>query len=233
MKIKQYQWGLVLVGIVMGLMLTVQYRSYKEINETPPIARVQALANEIKQKKEERSELQKKVNELREKLDKKATVQSDNTRTDLETFRILAGIKAVKGPGVEVTLNDSEVSLAPGQDPNLYVLHDEDVLKVLNELKAAGAEAIALNGVRLISTSEIRCIGPTILTNKNKRLPAPFSITAIGNPKTLENSLFMKGGVVDQLKIWGIQVDVRKKDNLQISEYTGPTTFEFAKSVQE
>ncbi|GAB6181894.1 DUF881 domain-containing protein [Desulfotomaculum defluvii] len=233
MKLKEYQWGLVVVGIVLGLMLTIQYRSYNDINETPPIARVQALANEIKEKKEERLVLEKRVNDLREKLDNKATNESVTIRSELETYRILAGIKAVSGPGVEVTLNDSDVPLAPGQDPNLYVLHDEDVLKVLNELKAAGAEAIALNGVRLTATSEIRCIGPTILTNKNKRLPAPFTITAIGNPKTLENSLFMKGGVVDQLRIWGIKVDVRKKDNLEIAEYTGSTTFEYAKSIQE
>lgn len=233
MKLKEYQWGLIVVGIVLGLMLTIQYRSYNDINETPPIARVQALSNEIKEKKEEQLLLQNRVQELRDRLDNKATVNSDTIRTELETYRIIAGNKAVGGPGVEVTLSDSDMPLAPGQDPNLYVLHDEDVLKVLNELKAAGAEAIALNGVRLIATSEIRCIGPTILTNKTKRLPAPFTITAIGNPKTLESSLFMKGGVVDQLKIWGIKADVRKKDNLEIAEYTGTTTFEYAASVEE
>jgi len=231
-KVEKYQWGIVLVGIVLGLMVSVQYRSYKDINETPPIARVQALSNEINQKREERNRLQQRVNELREKLDKKATV-SDINHSELETYRIIAGTKAVTGPGVEVTLNDSNVALPPGQDPNLYVLHDEDVLRVINELKAAGAEAMALNGVRLIATSEIRCIGPTILTNKNKRLPAPFTITAIGNPETLENSLFMKGGVVEQLKIWGIQVQVRKKASLEIAEYTGPTTFEYARPVEE
>ncbi|CCO08730.1 DUF881 domain-containing protein [Desulforamulus hydrothermalis] len=232
MKMEKYQWGIVLVGIVLGLMLSVQYRSYKDINETPPIARVQALSNEINQKKEERNRLQQRVNELREKLDKKASV-SDINRRELEIYRIIAGTKAVVGPGVEVTLNDSNVALPPGQDPNLFVLHDEDVLRVINELKAAGAEAIALNGVRLIATSEIRCIGPTILTNKNKRLPAPFTITAIGNPDTLENSLFMKGGVVEQLKIWGIQVQVRKKTGIEIAEYTGPTTFEYARPAVE
>lgn len=233
MKIKQYQWGVVLVAMVLGFMLTVQYRSSKEINENPPIARVQTLANEIKEKQEVRNLLQKRVAALREKLDKMATVQSNYTRVEMENYRILAGIKAVSGPGVEVTLSDSNVALPPGQDPNLYVLHDEDVLRVLNELKAAGAEAIALNGVRLTATSEIRCIGPTILTNKNKRLPAPFTITALGNPQTLENSLFMKGGVVDQLSIWGIQVQVRKQSNLEIAGYTGPASFEYARPVQE
>jgi uncharacterized protein YlxW (UPF0749 family) len=104
---------------------------------------------------------------------------------------------------------------------------------VLNELKAAGAEAIALNGVRLTATSEIRCIGPTILTNKNKRLPAPFTITAIGNAETLQNALFMKGGVVEQLKIWGIQVQSRKQSNLQIAGYSGATTFEYAAAVPD
>lgn len=232
MKLKEYQWGIVLVGLVLGLMLTMQYRSSNTLSETPPVARVQTLVNEIEQKREERDQLQQKVNSLREQLDKKATVQSDTTRVELEALRIIAGSKAVGGPGVEVSLKDSTVAPPAGQDPNLYVLHDEDVLRVINELKAAGAEAIALNGVRLIATSEIRCIGPTILTNKNKRLPAPFTITAIGNPETLENSLYMKGGVVEQLKIWGIQVQVRKKNYLEVPAYTGPTTFEYAQALE-
>lgn len=233
MKIKEYQWGVALVALALGLMLSVQYRYSKEINETPPIARVQALSNEIKQKREDRNLLQHRVQELREKLDKKARGQSQNLSKEMDTHRIIAGIQEVSGPGVEVTLSDSNVDLLPGQDPNLYVLHDEDVLRVLNELKAAGAEAIALNGVRLIATSEIRCIGPTILTNKNKRLPAPFSITAIGNGQTMENSLYMKGGVVEQLKIWGIQVQVRKKTNLEIPGYSGAITLEYAQPVNE
>lgn len=233
MKIKEYQWGLVVAGLVLGLMLTVQYRSSKELNETPPIARVQTLAQEINEKREERNLLQKRVNSLREKLDNKATGRSNTVRAELDTYRILAGTKAVTGPGVEVNLSDSNVALPPGQDPNLFVLHDEDVLRVLNELKAAGAEAIALNGVRLTATSEIRCIGPTILTNKTKRIPAPFTITAIGNPETLENSLLMKGGVVEQLKIWGIQVQVHKNDSIKIPSYTGTTTFEYAQPAMK
>nr|WP_315988771.1 DUF881 domain-containing protein [Desulforamulus aquiferis] len=85
----------------------------------------------------------------------------------------------------------------------------------------------------MIATSEIRCIGPTILTNKNKRLPAPFTIKAIGNPQTLENSLFMKGGVVEQLKIWGIQVQVRKQTNLDVPGFSGAISFDYAKPVAD
>lgn len=232
MKIKGYQLGIALVALALGLMLSIQYRFSKEINDTPPIARVQALTNEIREKREARNDLEKRVTELRQQLDKKATVQQDNLASEIETLRIIAGTQAVTGPGVEVTLNDSNVVLQPGQDPNLYVLHDEDVLRVLNELKAAGAEAISLNGVRLIATSEIRCIGPTILTNKNKRLPAPFTIKAVGNPQTLENSLLMKGGVVEQLKVWGIQVQVRKQTTLEVPGFSGAITYEYAKPVQ-
>ncbi len=233
MKIKQYPWGVALVALTLGLMLTVQYRSSKEINETPPIARVQTLSNEIKEKQEGRNLLQKRAQQLRERLDKKAASQSENLSEAMDTSRIIAGIQAVTGPGVEVTLNDSNVELSQGQDPNLYVVHDEDVLKVLNELKAAGAEAISLNGIRLIATSEIRCIGPTILTNKNKRIPAPFTIAAIGNPQTLEKSLYLKGGVVEQLKFWGIQVQVHKKANLEILGCAGVITLEYAQPVSE
>ena len=233
MKIKQYQWGVALVALALGLMLTVQYRYSKEINETPPIARVQTLSSEIKEKQAERDLLQQRVQQLREKLDKKAASESETLSEEMDTDRIIAGNQAVFGPGVEVTLSDSNIEVPAGQDPNFYVLHDEDVLRVLNELKAAGAEAISLNGVRLIATSEIRCIGPTILTNKNKRIPAPFTITAIGNSQTLENSLYMKGGVVEQLKFWGIQVKVVKKTNLEIPGYGGAITLEYAEPVKE
>ncbi|MBC7105932.1 MAG: DUF881 domain-containing protein, partial [Firmicutes bacterium] len=168
-----------LVGLLLGLMVAVQFRITRDIVGSVPVQRAQELSARVAAVRQEREALEGRVQSLREQLDA-VTAQPELAalRQELEQARILAGVVEVKGPGVEVTLNDSNQPVQPGQNPNLYVLHDEDVLKVLNELRAAGAEALAINGERLGPTSEIRCVGPTILTNRNKRLVPPFVITA-------------------------------------------------------
>ncbi len=155
-----------------------------------------------------------------------------NLKTRLDRVRAFAGFTELEGPGVKVTLNDSQETLKPGDDPNLYVLHDEDVIKVLNELKAAGAEAIAMNDHRVIVNTEIRCIGPTVLMNQTVRLSPPFVIKAIGDPDTLFNALKMKGGVMDSLKWWGIEVEVEKVTKMVIPPYEGGISFNYAEPVQ-
>ncbi|MBM7855218.1 uncharacterized protein YlxW (UPF0749 family) [Desulfohalotomaculum tongense] len=228
MKIKGYHWAIGLVAVLLGIMLAVQFQMNSSLQKNLSSERTEKLTQQIEQKKMALEKLQARVEEMRQKLDE-ATARPElgRLKVQLDKVGIMAGTVPVVGPGIEVTLNDSNVALQPGQNPNLYVLHDEDVLKVLNELKAAGAEALAINDQRLIATSEIRCIGPTILTNGNKRLAAPFVITAIGNPDTLYNALFMKGGVAEQLKDWGIQVSASKMNEVIISAYSGAISYEY------
>lgn len=216
----------------MGILLAVQYRVTREIQRTEPVQRATELAAQVNEAKAERDSLQGQVDSLRAELDKTmALPQTVDIMGELDRARIEAGVTELTGPGVEVTLNDSVVNLKPGQDPNLYVLHDEDVLRVFNELHAAGAEAISMNGQRLLATTEVRCTGPTVLLNKNKRLAPPYVITAIGNPDTLESSLKMKAGVVEILQFWGIQVTIKKLPQVVVPPYNGGTKFEYAKAA--
>lgn len=231
MKIKSYYGVLLLVGLIMGVILAVQFRVTNNIAENAPaLDRPIALAQELDKARESRDKLKDHVDELRGQLDKAvAGPELGRMKEELDRARAKAGITEMQGPGVKVTLNDSSNILQPGDNPNLYVLHDEDVLRILNELKAAGAEAISMNEQRIISTTEVRCIGPTILVNKNQRLSPPFVITATGKPDTLVNSLKMKGGVVDSLQFWGIQVDVKKVDEVIIPAYNGSLVFDYAR----
>lgn len=229
---KGYQWALAGVGLVLGIMLAFQFRVTSEINKTEPVQRTQLLANQVNQLKKDRDFLQGQVDSLREDFDRVSAGPRDSElKSELERARILAGVTELSGPGVEATLNDSNRNLKPGENPNLYVLHDEDVLRVLNELRAAGAEAISINGQRILAVTEVRCTGPTIVLNRDKRLAPPYVISAIGDPDTLESSIKMKGGVAETLQFWGIQVAVKKIPQVTVPAYSGGTRFEYAKAA--
>ncbi|MFZ5592172.1 MAG: DUF881 domain-containing protein [Bacillota bacterium] len=222
MRLKPLHFSALLVGLVMGLLFSVQFKLTRDIAQTQPVQRAKTMAGQLEQARSERDEWQKKVAGLRDELDHTLAPRAlGDLQAELEKARILAGNTPVVGPGLEVRLSDSNLAVKPGENPNLYVLHDEDVLKVINELKAAGAEALAINEQRLTATSEIRCIGPTILTNKSQRLSPPFVIYAIGNPETMLSALNMRGGVVESLRFWGIQVSMHKLDRITIPALAG------------
>ena len=147
---------------------------------------------------------------------------------NLDELKFLSCTVPLEGEGVIIKMDDSQREKNSGEDENLYVVHDDDVLRVINELKAAGAEAISINGQRLTATSEIRCAGPTISVN-NVRSSAPYEIKAIGEKKSLENSIKMRGGVEETLKVWGVRLDVEVSDKIFIPAYEGEISHKFAK----
>jgi len=232
--LKNIQWGVVLVALALGIMLSLQFRFADESARNLSVQRVQQLRAEIEREKAERDRLQERLQDLRRELDQvTANPGRSRLRSELDALRIQAGVTAVAGPGVEVTLNDSEAPLQPGQDPNFYVLHDEDLLKVINELRAAGAEALAINGERILATTEIRCNGPVVIVNRTRHLAAPFVVSAIGDPDTLVSALKMKGGVLDILSFWGIKSTVKAVPRVEIPAYSGAVSLQYARPKGE
>ncbi len=92
---------------------------------------------------------------------------------------MLAGLKEVQGPGLEVTLRDSTLRRAPSGDPNDLVIHEQDLQAIVNALWGGGAEAMAINGERITSESAVRCVGNTLLLHGSVYAP-PYRIKAIG-----------------------------------------------------
>ena len=218
------------IALSLGFTFALQFRTNTAAKQSLPLQQTQELAARLETAREENEALQNRVDKLRQQLDRVTdSFHLTTLHQELSKARIAAGMTELTGPGAEVTLSDSNKKIQPGENPNLYVLHDEDILKVINELKAAGAEAIALNGQRLLATSEIRCLGPTVLTNKNQRLTPPFIITAIGSPDNLVSALQMRGGVIDQLRFWEIQAAVKSMPNITIPAYPGRLRFDYAK----
>lgn len=141
------------------------------------------------------------------KLEKDTASRTSGTQAileDLNQTKFQAGLTAAEGPGIIITLNDSKkpmpigFSLPPGMAPP-NIIHDTDINQIVTELKIAGAEAIAINDQRLIADSSVRCVGPVVQVNEVAQSP-PYVIRAIGNPKTLPNSLTIPGGIADQMR---------------------------------
>src|SRR3954471_15073061 len=107
---------------------------------------------------------------------KSGAAELDST---LGRARMEAGVAGVKGPGMRVTLDDSNLKQSPTGNLNDLVIHSQDVQAVVNALWRAGAEAVAINNQRLVGTSAVLCVGNTHLLNGTVHSP-PYEIVAIG-----------------------------------------------------
>ena len=103
---------------------------------------------------------------------------------------------------------------------------------VINELRAAGAEGISVNGQRITSSTEIRCVGPVIQIN-GIRLTAPFKISAIGSPDVLASSLKLRGGIIDSIEQADIDVIIEKSDSIIIPKSESVIEYKYATPVEE
>jgi uncharacterized protein YlxW (UPF0749 family) len=219
--------------MLLGFMLAVQFRVQQNLS-TDDVSRVRSgeMTAYVKALEKEREQLQTETADLRSRLaevtEGRAIIR--NLNLELETLRMAAGLSEMKGPGITIVMDDSKKTSKPGQDPNAFIIHDDDVLKVINELQASAAEAISINGQRYVSTTEIRCAGPTISINNTRTAP-PIVIRAIGNPETMEAGLKMRGGIVESLSFWGITVNIKREEEVYIPAFKSGYRYEFAKPV--
>lgn len=234
MRSKGSQAALTLIFILFGFMLATQFRVNPQLSDNVPYQRAEELTVLLKVAEDERDQLQKEVTSLRDRVAEMMAGedQMKGLEQELSKARILAGLVDVKGPGLIVEMTDSQKPSAPGQDPNAFIIHDDDVLAVVNELFAAGAEAVSVNGQRLVSKTEIRCVGSVFMVN-GVRIAPPLEIKAIGDPDTLDSALKMRGGVIETLKPWGIEITTKKETEIVVPAYAGSLEFRYATPVKK
>lgn len=202
----------------------------------------------------QRSEMIKMVHELESQRDKLQTdlaeknkileefEKSAGNRTEmfkalqnqLTSLRADAGYTAVEGEGLIMVLTDSIKKPSPNDDPYYYVVHDMDLLILVNELWASGAEAIAINEQRIISSSSIRCVGPTVLVN-GVRLSSPYKVKAIGPSNDMDSALKMTGGYMDSMLpslTKGVKIQITTYPKVQIGPFKGSMTLRYAQPVE-
>jgi uncharacterized protein YlxW (UPF0749 family) len=208
--------ALTVVCIILGVMLALQYKSvnYNQSLASFENMRLEELKTELITLQNQKNSLQERLKELEEENQTYAKVKAGDSeaaqqiQNSLKKARIFAGLETVKGAGIIVTLDNYAT---------IYV-HDYDILNIVNELRASGAQAISVNDERIVAMTEIREAGQYIMIN-GRQYKAPFTIKAIADPDDLEHSLTLIGGVVEILEEDLLRVSIKKADEIVINKF--------------
>lgn len=225
------------IGLGLGLLFAAQLQSQPPRPPLPSESSRQAASLTIQRLEAEQAELKKQIAQLRAEIASRqqeaATDRStlSGLREELERQQVVAGMTAVKGPGVRVILDDSAAKTVPAEDdPAFYLVHEYHLRDVINLLWQSGAEAISVNGERLVGTTSVYCVGSTIMVNDTRMSP-PFEILAIGNPNALEEALNNPSNLRSlkaRVKVYGVQFKTTKVREIVVPAYNGSLEIKYS-----
>lgn len=234
MKLKKEQ-----VAITLGIMcfvlvfgIGIQLKTTKNLEQAVGSTyRENALRDEVLKWKEQYDHVYSTLENAEKQLEKerKVSISSDDNsvekQKELKELNMYLGLTEVEGEGITITLRDNTSSLIGTSDD---LVHDGDLRAVVNELKNAGAEAISINGQRIVPSTSINCVGTVIQVN-DEVVGSPFIIKAIGYRGNL-NSVTRPGSFIELLvSKYGINVETKESDNIKINKYNGVLTDKYIK----
>ena len=237
------------VAITLGIMclmltlaISVQYKTIKNASTLVGISgKNSELKSEVLIWKEKYDEEYKKLevasktlDKERENASKKNTNSSDSER-NLKIANAIIGTTDVEGQGIILTVADNKnvtnETISIMDNISNYLIHDSDLLTLVNELKNAGAEAISINDERITNQTSITCDGNVILINGNK-VGSPFTIKAIGSQEALLGAIKRPGGFLEELEEFGLVSSVKKQSKIKISKYNGVIDYKYIRNTK-
>lgn len=226
------------MSFLLGIIIVVQLKSVNGAFGFVTVKSISEISDQITVEKNEIENLEILIRQKNDKLDiyNEELEQNGSIEPVLsqekEKAMLYSQTLPVMGEGVIITLKDGERELKENENPNNIIIHDADVLHIVNDLKVAGAESIAINGQRLSSISEMKCSGPTITIN-NKTYGQPFEIYAIGPSEMLEKAITDRDTYGYILKnMYSLGVSVQRKQQIYIPAYQTDLEFEYLKEVK-
>ncbi|MGI6200427.1 MAG: DUF881 domain-containing protein [Christensenellales bacterium] len=189
---RETHWLWLLLGLTLGvgLLILLEVTGRDALQRAPSASPAPALSQA------ERDALEDRIAQLQAQLDRAER---------------LAGSTEVTGAGVRIRI-------AP-KAGSLYTVLDENLLVVVNELNACGAQAVSINGQRFTAATEIRSTGNGVNINTFPT-GAPYEVLAVGDPEVLAAGMDMYGGVLDRMRE-RFEVTLERADGLTVPAYTG------------
>ena len=239
-KLRAYIW-IGIFSILLGVIISFQVKvvQNKLLDGVLPSMRSKELILELETVNQKKTALENEVILLEEELTKiKDSVSQENALIDslsrqLELYKKFAGMTKVMGQGIEITIDNSKDEFSTNNNNDNNIVHEYNlILNLINELNAAGAEAISIGGQRLVNTTEIRTAGDTLMVNKTP-LYAPIEIKAIGNSKTLNASISQRFGIVSIIRDKGFFIEINQSEKVIIEKYDKLINFDYINDYED
>ncbi len=220
-----------LVCLLAGLMVVASALNARGTDLRP--GRNTDLVSLVQAQSRRNADLTRQLTAVRAEVDAQtAAEQTSPAGTELAEQARLAGLTAVTGPAVTVTLDDAPVSVAAdGVDADLLVVHQQDIQSVVNVLWHGGAEAMTVQSQRVISTTGIKCVGNTVVLHGIPYAP-PYVVSAIGDPARLRAALAEAEPVriyKQYVEAYGLVYSERSQDRVTFGAHEGSLELEYAR----
>jgi uncharacterized protein YlxW (UPF0749 family) len=242
-------WQVTALSLGLGVLLALSIRTTDRIrNSNQPATRLGVSTAFLARYKEQNGRLQDEIVNLRRQVNGYiAGLENDSRATtelkrQFEDLKAKSGLAAATGPGLEITVRDNPGPLlasdAPG-DFALNIVHDQDLINLINELKEAGSTQIAIAGAdaenlqRVIVTTTARCVGPTAIVN-GIPLSAPYRILALGDSAALRAALerpesYTRYRKLDERKM----ISILEQPELVVPDYSGTLSPRYARPLPD
>ena len=240
MNKKQIAITLGIMCFILTVAICIQLKTIE--NTTTTISqslKENGLRDEVLRWKERYDNVYEELNQSLKELEevRKQATQNDTKSSakqeEIKNNNMLLGLSEVKGEGLQIVIADNNTGTLKNEsealDLSSQVVHYDDLIEVINALNNAGAEAISINGQRIIQTTAITCEGNVIKINGQK-VSSPFTIKAIGSQGLLYGSLTMIGGYLYILDEAGVIVETTQMDNLSVEKYSGVINYKYVKN---
>lgn len=228
-----------LATFLVTALAATQFRS-QPLPPSNRLARDEALRKSVNQLEERNRALKAQVHDLQaavkagEDETARRSSAAQEVKAQLDEQRSVAGLSPLHGPGLTVLLHDGSDPNDPNDRSLGWTVHYQDLQDIVNLLWASGAEAISVNGQRVVPTTAFHYAGVNILVNNASRLSGPYTVTAIGNPSGLANGV----GDSDQLaelksrnRIYGLGLSWVRNTQLSIPGFDATFLVKYAQPV--
>ncbi|MCQ2958312.1 MAG: DUF881 domain-containing protein [Candidatus Gastranaerophilales bacterium] len=216
----KFKFFIFMIGAIVSSIITMQLVRYSGYAETDSamVKKIESLATLLKESNQHNEELSSEVLKLEKEIfELKHGISPNGTSKQVREMYQLAGFTDVIGNGAIITITENNAKMNEQKD-YANILQSDDLLRLINVLKSAGATAISVNNQRLVVTSEITNAENCIVINKKKISP-PYIIKVIGDFDAINSSLKIRGGIVEYLSLFSIDVKIDKKDKITINSY--------------
>ena len=220
----------VVLGVVCCILVIAIFAQMKTVNDMEnsvgtTLSGNSELIDEVLSAQEDYNKLYAQLEKAEEELEQirtEATAgnqEATDAEAELKENNMLLGLTEVKGEGIIITLDDNRNVESDEGNLSQYLVHEEDLLQVVNELFNAGADAISINEHRVTNTTAIRCDGNIIRVN-GQVITVPITIKAICS-KAIYNTLIRPGGYLQLMADEGVVVEIERSDEIVIPKYNG------------